>query len=69
MMSELEDDAAPLPPTRIASVRNGGPTYGGNNNNGSTSVAEKKDKKTGIVGFFNKKGEYRVSIIIAVSDQ
>ncbi len=58
MMSELEDDAVvPLPPTRLASVRNGVPVCPGNNINNNGSAVEKKDKKTGIVAFFNKKGQ------------
>lgn len=49
-MSSLDDEIAPLPPTRLASVRNGGPSVANN-------IAEDREKKTGILGFFNKKGE------------
>ena len=56
-MSEYDDNGAPLPPTRNASVRNG---VGGMSlaspvtTNGN---AERREKKTGIVSsFFNKKG-------------
>ncbi len=54
-MSGYDDNGPPLPPTRNASVRNGGMSPAAPvTTNGN---AERREKKTGIVaGFFNKKG-------------